>query len=318
MNRTPEEWVEKICEGNRRAVAQAISAVERRDPCCVALMKALFYKAGHSYIVGITGAPGAGKSTLLEKLAAEYRRHGNPVGIIAVDPSSPFSGGALLGDRIRMQSLATDEGAYIRSMASRGRLGGLAPAAQDAAVILDAAGCGVVFVETVGVGQDEVEIAQMADATVVLVVPAAGDEVQAFKAGLMEIADLFVINKADSSGAEIVERHLHRLLSAAQRSGDWQPGIIKTTATTGDGIQELYEELQKFRTDVLEGSLGRVRRREKIRFALLTLLRDSLLEKVARKQFDENRIAKYVDEILERRRDPHSIVEEMAQVSGVS
>ncbi len=298
-------------------MARAISAVERRDPSCRVLLKDLFHKAGRAYVIGITGTPGAGKSTLLEKLAAEYRRNGKRVGIIAIDPTSPFSGGAILGDRIRMQGLATDEGTYIRSMATRGQLGGLSPAARDAALILDAAGCDVVFVETVGVGQDEVEVARLADATVVLVVPGMGDDVQAFKAGIMEIADLFAINKADQPGAERVQRQLNALLSVASQPASWRPAIIKTTATTGEGIAELRDELEKFRAASKHSSAGIARRRENTRLQLLELLRQSLFEKVARDQFDQEKISEYVDEILARRRDPHSIVEEMMEASGV-
>ncbi len=247
MGESLEQWVEKVCAGNRRAMARAISAVECKDPSSVALLRALFHKAGKAYTIGITGSPGAGKSTLLEKVAAEYRRLGKRVGIIAVDPTSPFSGGAILGDRIRMQALSTDEGTYIRSMATRGRLGGLAAATRDVALIMDAAGCDVVFVETVGVGQDEVEIARLADATVVLLVPGMGDDVQTFKAGVMEIADLFVINKADQPGAERLERQLNVLLSVGAQRSEQIPPIVKTTATTGEGISELCEELEKFR-----------------------------------------------------------------------
>ncbi len=312
-----EQWVERICAGDRRAMARAISAVERRDPSCRVLLKDLFHKAGRAYVIGITGAPGAGKSTLLEKLAAEYRQKGKRVGIIAVDPTSPFSGGAILGDRIRMQALATDEGTYIRSMATRGQLGGLAPAARDAALILDAAGCDVVFVETVGVGQDEVEVAGLADATVVLVVPGMGDDVQAFKAGIMEIADLFAINKADQPGAERTQQQLRALLSVASQPAPWQPAIIKTTATTGEGVAELRDELEKFRAASEHSSAGIARRRENTRLQLLGLLRQSLFEKVARDQFDQEKIGAYVDEILARRRDPHSIVDEMMEASGV-
>jgi len=298
-------------------MAQAISSVERKDPASVALLRNLFQRAGKAYVIGITGAPGAGKSTLLEKLAGEYRRHGMRVGIIAVDPTSPFSGGAILGDRIRMQALATDEGTYIRSMATRGQLGGLAPAARDVALILDAAGCDVVFVETVGVGQDEVEVARLADATVVLLVPGMGDDVQTFKAGVMEIADLFVINKADLPGAERVERDLNILLSVAPQPASWRPAIVKTTATSGEGIPELREALERFRAATEQSSMGQTRRRENARMHLLELLRQSLFEKVAREQFDERRIGEYVEAILARRRDPHSIVAEMMQASGV-
>lgn len=313
-----EQWVEKICAGDRRAIARAISAVERKDPSSVGLLRTLFHKAGRAYVIGITGAPGTGKSTLLEKLALEYRHNGKRVGIVAVDPTSPFSGGAILGDRIRMQALATDGGTYIRSMATRGQLGGLAPAARDVALILDAAGCDVVFIETVGVGQDEVEIARLADATVVLVVPGMGDDVQTFKAGVMEIADLFVINKADQPGAERMERELNILLSVAPQPASWRPPIVKTTAMTGEGVSDLCEEIEKFRAVTEPSSLGLNRRRKNARLQLLELLRQSLFERVAKEQFDEEKIAEYAEAILARRRDPHSIVEEMMEASGVS
>lgn len=317
MGDSIEQWVGKICAGDRRAMAQAISAVECRDPSGVALLRALFQRSGKAYIIGITGPPGAGKSTLLEKVAREYRRIGKRVGIIAVDPTSPFSGGALLGDRIRMQALSTDEGTYIRSMATRGRLGGLAPAACDVALILDAAGCDVVFVETVGVGQDEVEVARLADITVVLLVPRMGDEVQAFKAGVMEVADLFVINKADQPGSESLDRQLKALLSVGSVRSEWRPPIIKTIAATGEGISELCEGLERVRAEREHSSAGLNRRRKNTRLHLLELLRQSLFERVAQEQIDEKRIGGYVEDILARRRDPHSIVEEMMEASGV-
>jgi LAO/AO transport system kinase len=317
MGDSHEQWVENICAGDRRAMARAITAVESRDPSSLPLLRALFHRAGNACMIGITGPPGAGKSTLLEKVAREYRGLGKRVGIIAVDPTSPFSGGALLGDRIRMQALATDEGTYIRSMATRGQLGGLAPAARDVALILDAAGCDVVFVETVGVGQDEVEVARLADVTTVILVPGMGDDVQAFKAGVMEVADLFVINKADQAGSESLERQLKVLLSAGSVRGEWRPPIIRTTATTGGGISELCEELEKFRAENERSSAGLNRRRKNARLHLLELLRQSLFEKVAQGQIDEKRIGVYVEDILTRRRDPHSIVEEMMEASGV-
>jgi GTPase len=317
MGNSLEQWVEKICAGERRAMAQAISAVERKEPSSVALLAALFHKAGKAYTIGITGSPGTGKSTLLEKMATEFRRFGRRVGIIAVDPTSPFSGGAILGDRIRMQALATDKGTYIRSMATRGQLGGLAPAARDVALILDAAGCDVVFVETVGVGQDEVEVARLADATVVLLVPGMGDDVQTFKAGVMEIADLFVINKADQPGAERVEKELNVLVSVGPQPDPGRPPIVKTTATTGEGISELCEELEKFRAATEESDIGLNRRRANTRLQLLELLRQSLFDRVAEERIDEKRISEYVEAILARRRDPHSIVEEMMEASGI-
>ena len=236
MPEIDHDFVEKILAGDRRAIARAISSVENRDPSAVPLLRELFPKAGRARVVGITGSPGAGKSTLVEKLAVEYRRRGGRVGILAVDPTSPFSGGAILGDRVRMQSLAHDPGVYIRSMATRGQLGGLAPTTQDAVTILDAAGCEIVLIETVGVGQDEVEVARLADVTVLLLVPGLGDDIQTFKAGVMEIADLYVINKADRPGADRVEQEVTAMLSLASRPDGWRPPIIKTVATTGQGI----------------------------------------------------------------------------------
>jgi len=317
MGISVEQWVQKICAGDRRAIARAISSVERKEATSVALLRALFHQAGKAYTIGITGAPGAGKSTLLEKMATEFRRSGKRVGIVAVDPTSPFSGGAILGDRIRMQALATDEGTYIRSMATRGQLGGLAPTARDVALILDAAGCDVVFIETVGVGQDEVDVARLADATVVLVVPGMGDGVQTFKAGVMEIADLFVINKSDRPGAELIERELNMLLSAGTYSDVRRPPLVKTTATAGEGVPELCEELEKFRTATEGSPAGLNRRREHARLHLLELLRQRLFERVAEERIDMKQISEYVEAILARRRDPHSIVEEMLEESGV-
>jgi LAO/AO transport system kinase len=242
------DFAEKILAGDRRAIARAISSVENRDPSAAPLLRELFPSAGRARVVGITGSPGAGKSTLVEKLAVEYRRRGGRVGILAVDPTSPFSGGALLGDRVRMQNLANDPGVYIRSMATRGQLGGLAPTTQDAVTILDAAGYEIVLIETVGVGQDEVEVARLADVTVLLLVPGLGDDIQTFKAGVMEIADLYVINKADRAGADRVEQEITAMLSLASRPDGWHPSIVKTVATTGQGISELCQALEQFHT----------------------------------------------------------------------
>ena len=238
MPETDHDFVDKLVAGDRRAIGRAISLVESRDPAAVALLRELFPKAGRAWVMGITGSPGAGKSTLVEKLAIEYRRRGGRVGILAVDPTSPFSGGAILGDRVRMQSLAGDPGVYIRSMATRGQLGGLAPTTQDAVTILDAAGCEIILIETVGVGQDEVEVARLADATVLLLVPGLGDDIQTFKAGVMEIADLYVVNKADRLEADRVEQEVTAMLSLACRPDGWRPPIIKTVATTGQGLED--------------------------------------------------------------------------------
>ena len=218
-----QAWTAKVLARDRRAIARAISAVEAGDTLGTELLKRLFPASGKAEVIGITGSPGAGKSTLVEKLASTYRHAGARVGIIAVDPTSPFSGGALLGDRIRMQSLSGDKEIYIRSMATRGQLGGLAPTTHDVVTILDAAGCDVLLIETVGVGQDEVEVARLADTTALLLVPGMGDDVQAFKAGVMEIADLYVINKTDLPGAERLEQEVQAMLSMASRADGWRP-----------------------------------------------------------------------------------------------
>ncbi len=232
-------------QGQARAVARLISLVEDASPLLRPVMAALAPHAGHARVVGLTGSPGVGKSTMTGALVGEYRRRGLRVGVLAVDPSSPFSGGALLGDRVRMQDHATDPEVFIRSMASRGHLGGLAWATPQALRVLDAAGCDVVLVETVGVGQAEVEVASMADSTVVLVAPGMGDSIQAAKAGILEVADVFVVNKADREGADATARDLRNMLSLADRSGGdtWTPPIVKTVAARAEGVPEVADAL---------------------------------------------------------------------------
>jgi LAO/AO transport system kinase len=317
-----QTWAAKVLAGDRRAIARAISAVEAGDTPGTELLKKLFPATGKAEVIGVTGSPGAGKSTLVEKLAGEYRRAGARVGIIAVDPTSPFSGGALLGDRIRMQSLASDKEIYIRSMATRGQLGGLAPTTQDVVTILDAAGCEVVLIETVGVGQDEVEIARLADATVLLLVPGMGDDVQTFKAGVMEIADLYVINKADLPGAERVEQEVAAMLSMASLTEVWRPPIVKTIATTGSGIAEVRQALEQFRSFQEQSARKEKRRRGYWRSRLLELLRRNLFETVARERLRDGSLEQFVDDLLQHRADPYSLVERIVaesvrQVSGV-
>ncbi len=312
-----EEWAQKIVAGDRRALARAISAVESGQGAGKALLKLLFRKAGGGYVIGVTGSPATGKSTLVEKLAREYRGGGWRVGIVAVDPTSPFTGGAVLGDRIRMQSLSGDDGVYIRSMATRGHLGGLALSTHDVVTVLNAAGCGVVIIETVGVGQDEVEVARLADATVLLLVPGMGDEVQTFKAGVMEIADLFVINKADRPGADRVEQEVTAMLSVTPRQDSWRPPILKTVATTGEGIAAVRQALEQFRAFAEQTTLKLQRQREKWRARLLETLRQTLLEKVVAEQLRNGAIDCHVDELLAHRRDPQSVVEEIIEESKV-
>jgi LAO/AO transport system kinase len=306
------EWAEEILGGDRRAIARAISAVENGEAAGTELLKLLFPKTGQAYVVGVTGSPGAGKSTLVEKLAADYRTAGVRVGIIAVDPTSPFSGGAILGDRIRMQALSADDGVYIRSMATRGHLGGLAPAVQDVVAILDAAGCQVILVETVGVGQDEVEIARHADVTVLLLVPGMGDDVQTFKAGVMEIADLYVVNKSDRPEADRVEQEVTAMLGMSQRRDDWKPPVLKTVATTGEGIGNLREALERFRNFGQQDVHQLARRRDQWRGRLLELLRQNLFES-ALSELDDAALNTCVEDILAQRRDPHTLAEQLVR-----
>ncbi|MCD0482980.1 methylmalonyl Co-A mutase-associated GTPase MeaB [Streptacidiphilus sp. ASG 303] len=256
--------VEQARQGRPRAVARLISLVENAAPQLREAMAALAPHTGRAYTVGLTGSPGVGKSTSTSALVAAYRRRGKRVGVLAVDPSSPFSGGALLGDRVRMQEHATDPEVYIRSMATRGHLGGLSWAAPQALRVLDAAGCDVVLVETVGVGQSEVEVAAQADTTVVLLAPGMGDGIQAAKAGILEIGDVFVVNKADRDGADATARELNHMLGLGESRapGDWRPPIVKTVAARGEGVDEVVEALEKHRAWMEEhGELAARRRR---------------------------------------------------------
>src|SRR6266478_2604951 len=240
------DWSQQILAGDLRALARAVTAVENRRPEAETLLRELFPHTGKSKIIGITGSPGAGKSTLVDRFIHELRRENKRVGVLTVDPTSPYTGGAILGDRIRMLSHHADAGVFIRSMATRGWLGGLAAATTDMAVLLDAAGKDVVLVETVGVGQDEVEIARLADVTIVVLVPGMGDDVQAIKAGIMEIADVFAINKADLPGVDKLERELTNYLGLSHRPDGWTPKIVQTVASDGKGIAELLAAVREY------------------------------------------------------------------------
>jgi LAO/AO transport system kinase len=308
---TIQNWVERIRTGEVRALARAISVIEDNSPEAMALLKALFPFSGKARVVGLTGAPGAGKSTLVDQLARDYRKQERTVGIIAVDPTSPYTGGAILGDRIRMQAHHADPGIFIRSMATRGNLGGLARATSDAATALDASGKDMVLIETVGVGQDEIDIVRLADVTIVILVPGMGDDVQTIKAGIMEIADIFVINKSDREGADRVEREIRSMQSLAMRGDHWTPPIVKTVATEGKGISDLsgaianYEQFLRKQNLLLKKKINNWRER------LIEMLRDSLLERLLRECLQESDLSRLAQEIAEHRRDPYSLVEEI-------
>ena len=274
-------------------------------------MKQIFSRTGRALIVGITGSPGAGKSSLVDKLAAFYRKTGERVGIIAVDPSSPFSGGAILGDRIRMQTLSLDKGVFIRSMATRGNLGGLARATVEAVAILDAAGYDKIIVETVGVGQDEIEIAKTADVCVVVLVPGMGDDVQTMKAGIMEIGDVLVINKADREGVLRTEKELQALLSLSARPDEWQPPIVKTVAIENKGIAELAGAIEKSREFQKQTPASADRRKVVARWRILELLRERLVSETLGVDGAANKLERLSAEVATKKRDPYSAVDEL-------
>jgi LAO/AO transport system kinase len=308
-------WVDRLRSGDSRALARAISTVENRAAGCSDLLKALFPFSGRARVIGLTGAPGSGKSTLVDELARHYRKLGQTLGVIAVDPTSPYTGGAILGDRIRMQEHHADPGIYIRSMATRGSLGGLARTTADVATVLDAAGRDLILIETVGVGQDEVDIVRLADITIVILVPGMGDDVQTIKAGIMEIADIFLINKSDRDGAEHVEREIRAMQSLATRKDGWVPPIVKTVATEAKGIVELAASIQAFEEHLKKGSLGVQRNIQNWQERLVEMMRDAMLEK-AHARMDNGQLATYAAEIAEHKRDPYTLIEEIVDGSS--
>ena len=295
----------ELLNGKFRALAQAISMVERDDPESHVLLAETYAATGRARIVGITGSPGAGKSTLVAALTRYYRKAGKRVGIIAVDPTSPFTGGAILGDRIRMQDLYTDRGVFIRSMATRGFLGGLARATNDVVDLLDAAGFDIVIVETVGVGQDEVEVIRTVQSNIVVLVPGMGDDIQAIKAGIMEIADIFAVNKADRPGADRTVTEVTMMMSLVDEHAEWVPPIVKTVASQAKGIAELDAELERHRDFLVTSGEMTKRRRERVRIRVENHLKERFMERLLGGTWTPEEYNRMLDEVLGKKANPH-------------
>jgi LAO/AO transport system kinase len=311
MTPSTPDWAARILQGDVRAISRAITAIENHTSESEALLKQLFPHTGQAHLTGITGAPGTGKSTLVDRLAAVYRKHEQPVGVIAVDPTSPYSGGAILWDRIRMQSHASDVGMFIRSMATSGFLGGLARSTAEVALLLDAAGKRQVLIETVGVGQDEIDIVRLADCVLVVLVPGLGDDIQNMKAGLMEIGDIFVLNKADREGADRLDEQLHAMLSLVMPRDGWHPPIVRAVATENRGIDDLAGTVDKFRKHFESSGQRQKKHIDHWQKRLIEMLESRLLEKVLAGKEGEARLRALATAVAERKQDPFSAVSEL-------
>jgi len=317
MPQSIENWAERVCAGEVRAISQAITAIENHEANAEELLRQVFPRTGKAFLTGVTGAPGTGKSTLVDRLAAHYRREREQVGVIAVDPTSPYSGGAILGDRIRMQGHAGDSGMFIRSMATRGFLGGLARATAEVALLLDAAGKRQILIETVGVGQDEVDIVRLADCVVVVLVPGLGDDIQNMKAGLMEIGDVFVLNKSDREGADRLEQELHAMLSLVMPREGWHPPVVRTVASENKGIDVLAAKIEEFRKHFESREERQRKHVEHWKQRLLELLESRLLQRVLGSTDGERRLEELASQVADRKKDPFAAVNEILAASGL-
>ncbi len=317
MTVSVDNWAEQVRAGDVRAISRAVSAIENRAREAEEILRQLFPYTGHAYRVGITGAPGTGKSTLVDRLASHYRAEKKTVGIIAVDPSSPFTGGAILGDRVRMQGHATDSGIFIRSMATRGFLGGLAQATRDTALLMDAAGKQMILIETVGVGQGEIEIVRLADCTIVVLMPGMGDDVQSLKAGLMEIGDIFVLNKCDREGADRYEQQLRAILQLVPERQGWRPPIVRTVATENKGVAELSRQIALFREHFDQAHDRKAREVSHWKEWILQLLEARLMERVVGEQLGEHELDRIASQVAERKIDPYAAVNQILARAGL-
>ncbi len=311
---TDRPLADRVLAGEARAIARAMTLVENEDPAAAGLIAAIFAHTGRAYVIGVTGPPGAGKSTLVDRMAGELRKRQQSVGIIAVDPTSPFTGGAVLGDRVRMQRHAGDAGVFVRSMATRGHLGGLARATADLALVLDAAGRDIVIIETVGVGQDEVDIVRTADVSIVTLVPGTGDDVQALKAGLMEIADIFVVNKSDREGADRLVSAVESNLSLhAYGAREWRPPILKTVASAGEGIVAVLDAVETFRGRAADARDSRQRARSEYR--LRELVSTRFMSHLEAHVLADGELARIVERIAARELDPYTAADTLLRAA---
>lgn len=305
------EIIEKVLQADARAIAKTISLIENNSSRTQSILKELYPHTGNAFILGVTGPPGAGKSTLVDKLAELIRKQEKTIGIIAIDPTSPFSGGAILGDRIRMQRHSTDPGIFIRSMATRGHLGGLSRATNDAITVLDASGKDIIIIETVGVGQDEVEIVNTAHTSIVVLTPIMGDDIQTIKAGIMEIADVFVINKADKGDYRRLEVDLKNMIEQFSREDGWEPPIVATVAIKDTGLEELLQKIYSHREYIRKQDLLKNKAKIRSQMQLMDLIKELALQKICSISLSPEVLEQYLEKIVARESDPYSAAEDI-------